>query len=105
MYGRWKDVAMNPNGLLTFQECRFYHSTDLPGIGSIEGDWDPRKTLRLIGSADVRGKTVLDVRTVSGFLAFEAEKREATVFTFDADDPDWIQMVPPSLMDQSISTA
>ena len=97
---------MNPNCLPALQECVFYHSIDLPGIGSVKGEWDLRgKFDEYIGSIDVSGKTVLDVGTASGFLTFEAEKRGATVFSFDADGPERIQMVPPSLMDQSISTA
>lgn len=91
---------MKPNCLPTLQECRFYHSMDLPGIGSIEGDWDLRgKFDEYIGSIDVSGKTVLDVGTASGFLTFEAEKRGATVFSFDADGPERIQLVPPSQND------
>jgi hypothetical protein len=88
---------MNPNCLPALQECVFYHSMDLPGIGSIEGDWDLRgKFDEYIGSIDVSGKTVLDVGTASGFLTFEAEKRGATVFSFDADGPERIQLVPPA---------
>ena len=44
---------MNPNCLPTLQECHFYHSMDLPGIGSIEGDWDLRgKFDEYIGSCE-----------------------------------------------------
>src|SRR5262245_54410691 len=88
---------MNTNDVPAIDECHFYHSMDLPGIGSIEGDWDLRgKFDEYIGNVDVSGKTVLDVGTASGFLTFEAEKRGATVFSFDADGPERIQTVPPS---------
>jgi hypothetical protein len=56
----------------------------------------PGKFDEYIGNVDVSGKTVLDVGTASGFLTFEAEKRGATVFSFDADGPERIQTVPPS---------
>ena len=81
-------------------ECRFYHAMDLPGFGSIEGDWDLRGRFdEYIGGIDLRGQTVLDVGTASGFLSFEAERRGATVFSFDADGPERIQVVPPAMPD------
>src|SRR5216684_7251056 len=52
-----------------------------------------------IGGIDLRGQTVLDVGTASGFLSFEAERRGATVFSFDADGPERIQVVPPAMPD------
>ena len=81
-------------------ECRFYHAMDLPGFGSIEGDWDLRGRFdEYIGGIDLRDQTVLDVGTASGFLSFEAERRGATVFSFDADGPERIQVVPPAMPD------
>ena len=57
-------------------DCFFYHTLDLPGIGLVEGQWDLRGRFDdYIGDVDLRDKTVLDVGTANGFLTFEAEKR------------------------------
>jgi SAM-dependent methyltransferase len=41
-----------------------------------------------VGGVDVTGKSVLDVGAATGFLSFEAEKREAArVLSFDMSDP------------------
>jgi hypothetical protein len=65
----------------------FYHVMDLPGIGTVGLDqgWDLRGRFdEYIGHIDLKGKTFLDVGTASGFLSFEAEKRGASVTSFDA---------------------
>lgn len=69
------------------EDCRFYHSFDLPDGRTILGDWDMRgKFDDYIGGISLAGKRVIDVGTASGFLSFEAEKRGAKVTSFDADD-------------------
>jgi hypothetical protein len=76
-------------------DCEFYHSIDLPGIGSIAGQWDLRGRFDdYVGNTDVRGKTFLDVGAAGGFLSFEAEKRGAVVTSFDADGPERYQYLP-----------
>jgi SAM-dependent methyltransferase len=68
-------------------ECRFYHSLDLPSFGNIRGHWDLRGRFDdYTGGVSWDGKRVLDVGTASGFLSFEAEKRGAQVVSFDVDD-------------------
>ena len=66
-------------------DCIFYHSIDLPGE-TITGIWDIRGAFsEYIGNVDLRGKSVLDVGTAGGFLAFEAEKAgAASVLALDA---------------------
>jgi hypothetical protein len=87
---------MNASIVPALSECHFYHAMDLPGTGPVDGDWDLRGRFdQYVGNVALQGKTVLDVGTASGFLSFEAEKRGATVFSFDADGPDRIQLVPP----------
>lgn len=55
--------------------CPFYTCIDLPdGEAITEANWDIRGRFeRYIGGVDVRGKSVLDLGTASGFLAFSAE--------------------------------
>ena len=44
------------------QDCIFYQSVELPGVGLIEGAWDHRGTVdEFLGHTDFTGKTVLDV--------------------------------------------
>jgi SAM-dependent methyltransferase len=64
--------------------CNFYHTIDLPEVGTIEGGWDLRGRFdEYIGGVDVAGRKVLDVGTATGFLSFESEKRGADVVSFD----------------------
>jgi len=81
-------------------DCVFYHSMDLPGLGSVEGQWDLRGRFDdYVGGVEVKGKTFLDVGAASGFLSFEAERRGASVISFDALDHTQYQLVPPAQSD------
>ena len=66
------------------EQCLFYHSMDLPGMGTQIGAWDLRNcTDSYLGYQDVRDRRVVDVGAASGFLSFEMEKRGASVVAFD----------------------
>lgn len=67
------------------EDCVFYHSMTYPEGDSVEGAWDIRGLFdQYVGGYPLRGKTVLDVGTAGGFLAFEAERAGATVTALDA---------------------
>ena len=73
-------------------ECRFYHSMDLPEVGTVHGGWDLRGRIDdYLGGVDVSGRRVYDVGTASGFLTFEMEKKGAQVVSFDAENECQIQ--------------
>jgi len=75
--------------------CYFYHTMDLPVLGVVRGAWHIRDFRQYIGSVDLRGKTVLDVGTASGFLSFEAERAGAArVVSFDADSVERMYRLP-----------
>ena len=76
--------------------CFFYHTLDLPRIGTVEGGWDLRgRFADYTGHVDVRRKRVLDVGTASGFLSFEAERAGAAdVVSFDLDNADRQHLLP-----------
>jgi 2-polyprenyl-3-methyl-5-hydroxy-6-metoxy-1,4-benzoquinol methylase len=68
------------------ESCNFYHCLDFPDGETVEdAAWDIRGRFEpYIGDYPLRGKTVLDVGTASGFLAFSAEQAGASrVTAFD----------------------
>lgn len=69
---------------------------ELPGIGLVEGEWDLRGRFDdYVGGVELRGRSVLDVGTASGFLSFEAERRGARAVTsFEAGGPSLLQRNP-----------
>lgn len=69
---------------------------DLPGLGTQGGSWDLRgRFADYTANVDLRGKTVLDVGSASGFLTFEAERAGATVTSYDVEGPEqWISALP-----------
>ncbi|MGH9122965.1 MAG: class I SAM-dependent methyltransferase, partial [Acidimicrobiales bacterium] len=73
-----------PRTVAGVEECLFYHTMDLPGVGLVEGPWDLRPSAGdYLGNLDLRGKRALDVGTASGFLTFEMERRGAEVVSYD----------------------
>lgn len=66
-------------------DCFFYHTMTLPGFGEVRGHWDLRGRFDdYVGHVDVKGKSVIDVGTATGFLSFEAERNGAReVVSFD----------------------
>jgi SAM-dependent methyltransferase len=57
---------------------------EFPDGERIEGDWTIPDFENYIGGYDLRGKSVLDVGTATGFLAFSAERAGAQVTGLDA---------------------
>lgn len=76
-------------------ECDFYHSMDIPGHGSVTGQWDLRKTLgAYLGGVDLAGKRVLELGTADGYISFEIERQGAEVVSYDLS-PDYRWDVVP----------
>jgi len=75
-----------PRQVSSVAECEFYHTIDLPTLGTQVGHWDLRSGVEdYLGHQTFTGKRVIDVGTASGFLCFEMEKRGAQVIAFDSD--------------------
>ena len=71
---------------VSLDDCWFYHSNRLPGLGPVTGQWDMRgKVPEYTGNINLSGRTFLDVGAASGFLTFEAERLGASVTSFDAE--------------------
>src|SRR5947209_6482982 len=61
----------------------WYHTVELPGI-TTPGMYDFRASLPAFGfHHDMRGKTVLDVGSATGFFSFEFERRGADVVSVE----------------------
>lgn len=80
-----------PRHVTSADDCHFYHTMDLPGVGTVKGEWDLRGHVgEYLGNFDFNGKRVLDVGAASGILSFHAEQQGAEVVSFDlSEDYDW----------------
>ena len=89
-------MLAKPRQIDDLNECFFYHTMELPGLGVVRGQWDLRHRFDdYVGGVDLKGKSVLDVGTATGFLSFEAEKRDAArVLSFDMSDPRQFRFLP-----------
>jgi SAM-dependent methyltransferase len=65
-------------------ECYFFHSMQYPGGESVPGYLVIPDFANYVGGYDVRGKSVLDVGTASGYVCFSAEAAGAEVTALDA---------------------
>jgi SAM-dependent methyltransferase len=76
-------------------DCLFYHTTDIPGQGTVPGPWDLRRGIdRYLGGVSFRGKRVLDVGAASGFLSFHMEQQGGDVVSYDLSDAHTWDHVP-----------
>ena len=89
-------MLAKPRHIESLSDCFFYHTMELPGFGEVRGQWDLRGRFdEYVGNVDLFGKRVLDVGTATGFLSFEAEKRQAArVVSFDMSDPRQFRFLP-----------
>jgi len=56
-------------------DCNFYQTTEIPGVGVVEGQWDLRDNVdAYLGGYDFTGKRVLEIGPATGFLTFHMEK-------------------------------
>ena len=80
LYADPRTIA-DPTGVL------WYHTMDLPGVGTVSGQWDLRSTAEeYLGQLSFTGHRCLDVGAASGFLSFEMERRGAReVVSMDLD--------------------
>lgn len=76
-------------------KCYFYHTIDLPEIGTVPGNWDLRGNVgTYLGGFEFAGKRALDVGCASGMLSQFMESQGASVISYDLDKSgDW-DMVP-----------
>jgi SAM-dependent methyltransferase len=77
-----------PAELPALEECAFYHSIELPGVGLQVGQWDLRPGIgSYLGPTDFGGLRVLEIGPANGFVSFELERRGAEVVAVDLPAP------------------
>jgi hypothetical protein len=73
-----------PQLVTNLEDCGFYHTMELPGLGLQHALWDLRSGLdAYLSPVDLRGTKTLDIGTWDGYLAFEMERRGASVIGID----------------------
>jgi hypothetical protein len=91
-----------PRSVAGPESCDFYHTMDIPGLGSVQGEWDLRGYVDdYLGHMSFSGKRVLEIGPASGFLTIEMEKRGANVVAVEIPDAaEWdFVPYPSSVMD------
>lgn len=89
-----KALAAERTGLRR-EDCRFYHTMELPDGEVIRGPWDLRGREReYLGEVDVAGLRVLELGPSSGYLTFWMERHGAEVVCFDAGYDVSIDLLP-----------
>lgn len=90
-----KDIYATPRVITDISECYFYHTMDLPGYGTVEGEWDLRKGAHeYLGGVSFKGKRVLEIGTASGFLCFYMENQGADVVAYDLSENQSWDIIP-----------
>jgi hypothetical protein len=94
------DPYAAPRRVESPEGCFFYHTTDVPGHGLFEGQWDLRPGIdAYLGGVNVGGKRVLDMGAASGFLSFHLESAGAEVVSYDLSEEHSWDIVPYSGLD------
>lgn len=93
-------IFAEPRAVASIDDCYFYHTTDVPGVGVRTGEWDLRPGIRAyLGDVPFAGKRVLDLGAASGFLSFHMEQQGADVVSFDLSERHPWDIVPFSGLD------
>ncbi len=96
-----EEIYATPRHVTDLADCHFYHSMEIPGYGSVEGEWDLRDGTRdHLGGLDFAGKRVLELGTASGFLCFAMERMGAEVVAYDLSERDAWDVVPYDGLDR-----
>lgn len=88
-------IYATPRVISDLKDCFFYHTMTLPGIGTVEGNWNLNPNIQnYLGNVNFSKKRVLDVGCANGVVSFYMEQQGADVISYDLDkNGDW-DMVP-----------
>ncbi len=96
-------VYAMPRIAARLDDCHFYHTMDLPGYGTVQGEWDLRDTIaEYLGNEKFEGKRVLDVGAASGFVSFCMERMGAEVVGFDLSEEYSWNIIPYARVDHQL---
>ncbi|HWD85578.1 MAG TPA: hypothetical protein VG321_07485 [Solirubrobacteraceae bacterium] len=91
-----------PRRVPTLDECLFYHTIDLPGVGLARGPWDLRGGEdAYLGGIHLADRAVLEIGPASGFLTAHMESAGATVTAVELGAEDQWDVVPQRTHDLS----
>jgi O-methyltransferase len=85
-------LYQEPLEVTSTSDCNFYHTTEIPGIGTVEGQWDLRAGIDdYLGNYDFTGQRVLEIGPATGFLTFHMERtaREVVAVELPMDRDFW----------------
>ena len=82
------------------EACYFYHTTAIPGRGTVKGEWDLAPNVdAYLGRVNFAGRRVLDIGAATGLLSFHMEKMGADVISYDLSEAEAWDIVPLSGID------
>jgi SAM-dependent methyltransferase len=86
-----KNVFATPWQVASIEDCRFYHSMNIPGHGFVQGNWDiVGNESQYTGEVAFKDKRVLEIGPGSGVLSFFMERDGAEVVSVEvAEDFKW----------------
>lgn len=95
-------LCAQPRRGIRLEDCSFYHSMDLPGVGEVQGLWNLRPGVEdYLGRIAFDGQRVLEIGPASGFLTVQMEKRGGNVVAVElADETLWNYVPYPDNFEQ-----
>jgi hypothetical protein len=85
---------------ISIEDCFFYHTMPIPGIGLVQGQWDLRAMVQeYLGNVNFSGKRVFEIGPASGFLTFYMESLGAEVIGCELPVGEVWDFVPYSRVD------
>lgn len=80
-------IFAEPPTVSDLRDCLFYHTMDIPGVGTVEGWFDLRGSVdQYLGYVPLGAKRVLEIGPASGFLTFYMESQGAEVVAVDVSE-------------------
>jgi hypothetical protein len=71
-------IFASPQKIQSIEDCFFYHTMEIPGVGVVPGLYDLRNSIHdHLGDINFEGKRVLEIGPASGFFTFHIESIEA----------------------------
>ena len=100
------DLFAAPRQIQSLNDCYFYHTIDLPGYGTVEGEFDFRdRPGDYLGNVALAAKRVFEIGSANGFFTFFMERQGADVVGFDLAETESWDVVPYAQYDYRLFIA